>query len=92
MGQNRVELLTPALSEQCSNRLSYWPEYSPLVRCLSSKICTVKLYVNKTVFCKCNSTHLRQNTPHYIIKKREVGEKSLRSKLLSHAFVLGVRL
>ena len=25
MGQNRVELLTPALSEQCSNRLSYWP-------------------------------------------------------------------
>ena len=26
MGQNRVELLTPALSEQCSNRLSYWPK------------------------------------------------------------------
>ena len=26
MGQNRVELLTPALSEQCSNRQSYWPK------------------------------------------------------------------
>ena len=26
MGQNRVELLTPSLSEKCSNRLSYWPE------------------------------------------------------------------
>jgi hypothetical protein len=26
MGQNRVELLTPSLSEKCSNRLSYWPK------------------------------------------------------------------
>ena len=25
VGQNRVELLTPSLSEKCSNRLSYWP-------------------------------------------------------------------
>ena len=25
MGQNRVELLTPALSERCSNQLSYCP-------------------------------------------------------------------
>jgi hypothetical protein len=25
LGQNRVELLTPALSERCSNQLSYWP-------------------------------------------------------------------
>ena len=25
LGQNRVELLTPSLSEKCSNRLSYWP-------------------------------------------------------------------
>ena len=27
MGQNRVELLTPALSERCSNQLSYCPLY-----------------------------------------------------------------
>ena len=27
MGQNRVELLTPALSERCSNQLSYCPKY-----------------------------------------------------------------
>jgi len=26
MGQNRVELLTPSLSEKCSNQLSYWPK------------------------------------------------------------------
>ena len=26
MGQSRVELLTPSLSEKCSNRLSYWPK------------------------------------------------------------------
>ena len=26
VGQNRVELLTPSLSEKCSNRLSYWPK------------------------------------------------------------------
>ena len=26
LGQNRVELLTPSLSEKCSNRLSYWPQ------------------------------------------------------------------
>ena len=26
MGQNRVELLTPALSERCSNQLSYCPK------------------------------------------------------------------
>ena len=28
MGQNRVELLTPALSERCSNQLSYCPLYN----------------------------------------------------------------
>ena len=27
MGQNRVELLTPALSERCSNQLSYCPVF-----------------------------------------------------------------
>ena len=28
MGQTRVELVTPALSERCSNQLSYCPELS----------------------------------------------------------------
>ena len=27
MGPTRLELVTPALSEQCSNRLSYEPHY-----------------------------------------------------------------
>ena len=26
LGQIRLELMTPALSEQCSNQLSYWPD------------------------------------------------------------------
>jgi hypothetical protein len=25
VGQTRLELVTPSLSEKCSNRLSYWP-------------------------------------------------------------------
>jgi hypothetical protein len=38
MGQNRVELLTPALSEQCSNRLSYWPALAPRQGALIEKM------------------------------------------------------
>ena len=34
MGQNRVELLTPALSERCSNQLSYCPIF---LLCLTTK-------------------------------------------------------
>ena len=36
MGQNRVELLTPALSERCSNQLSYCPNY------MGAQICTTQ--------------------------------------------------
>ena len=32
MGQNRVELLTPALSERCSNQMSYCPKMDELTR------------------------------------------------------------
>ena len=37
LGQNRVELLTPALSERCSNQLSYCPVFDNSRTCLLLK-------------------------------------------------------
>ena len=43
MEQDRVELSTPALSERCSNQLSYWPKlvenrgFEPLTLGLQSR-------------------------------------------------------
>ncbi len=49
MGQGRLELPTPSLSEKCSNRLSYWPlhiteKFNQLSSQLKNRLIFRKMY------------------------------------------------
>ena len=55
MGQIRLELMTPALSERCSNQLSYCPIYRDIEE--------EKVFSMKAIICFGRSFTFRTNGP-----------------------------